>query len=146
MLSPTWLKVLSLLRYSEYSWWYGSAHSIIFFDMTTTWVGSKLMPCFQTLICSSGHCLWAATLFHINHLASSSPVNIPICKAHIKLPVSSWLWPFHSFLNLHVITLIKTGLTTKRIKKSQVGFWRQISCTKAFSTVIKVPNALKLNN
>lgn len=99
----------------------------------------------NAIICSSGHSLWVTSLFYISHLAALSPVILPICRPGIKVPVGSWLWPSHLFLSLHIIILLKTGLTTKRIQKSQAGFWRQNSCIKA-STVMKTSNALKLNN
>jgi hypothetical protein len=72
----------------------------------------------NTPICPNGQSLSLL----VSHLAASSSVIIPNWRSTLKVPVSSCLWPSHLFLNLHVIILIKTGLTTKRIRKSQVGF------------------------
>lgn len=99
----------------------------------------------NAIICSSGHSLWVTSLFCTSHLAALCPVILPICRPGIKVSVGSWLWPSHLFLSLRIIILLQTGLTTKRIKKSQAGFWRQNSCIIA-SSVMKTSNALKLNN
>lgn len=68
-----------------------------------------------------------------------------LLTAPTEFPESRWLWPSHLLLDPFVI-LIKTRLTLKRIRKSQVGFWGQIPQIKAFLTVITVKNALGPNN
>lgn len=159
MLSPAGTQVLSLFLYSatpDAMNWPTVSHPLMppLFRLDPSkshllisevlWVTQRAQPgrTSNAHICTKDHSLSDRSL------QNQSLVCFKLCyslclKAHIKVTVSSCWWLPHLFLNLHIIIII---LTTKNIKKSQVRLWRQISWIKAFSIIIKIPNALKLNN
>lgn len=96
------------------------------------------VPCPPT-----GLCVFRVLLYAGDRAAHGSLV-FPTGSSN-WIPRKQMAMAIHLLLDPFVI-LIKTRLTLKRIRKSQVGFWGQIPQIKAFLTVITVKNALGLNN